>query len=86
MRAASSSVEAPKAAIMVVGDEILAGSITDTNTPWLAKLLHRWASSQAIAHDRVHHCGVQQCTSRPESGTLLQRCSMQCRILGFAEQ
>jgi molybdopterin-biosynthesis enzyme MoeA-like protein len=52
MRAASSSVEAPKAAIMVVGDEILAGSITDTNTPWLAKLLHRWGRqpSSCTAH------------------------------------
>ncbi|KAJ9523700.1 hypothetical protein QJQ45_020127, partial [Haematococcus lacustris] len=31
---------APAAALLVVGDEILAGSITDVNTPWLAKLLH----------------------------------------------
>ena len=30
----------PKAALMVIGDEVLSGSITDTNTPWLAKLLH----------------------------------------------
>jgi hypothetical protein len=31
----------PKAAMVVIGDEILAGSIADVNTPWLAKLLHR---------------------------------------------
>lgn len=31
---------APKAALMVIGDEILQGSVTDTNTPWLAKLLY----------------------------------------------
>ncbi|GAX76273.1 hypothetical protein CEUSTIGMA_g3717.t1 [Chlamydomonas eustigma] len=30
----------PKAAMVVIGDEILAGSIADVNTPWLAKLLH----------------------------------------------
>lgn len=29
-----------KAAALVIGDEILSGSIADTNTPWLAKLLH----------------------------------------------
>lgn len=29
-----------KAALMIIGDEVLAGSITDANTPWLAKLLH----------------------------------------------
>ncbi|PSC71220.1 3 -phosphoadenosine 5 -phosphosulfate sulfotransferase (PAPS reductase) [Micractinium conductrix] len=32
-------MEAPKAAICVIGDEVLAGSITDANTPWLAKVL-----------------------------------------------
>lgn len=36
-----SAAAAPKAALLVIGDEILSGSITDTNTPWLAKLLHR---------------------------------------------
>jgi hypothetical protein len=35
---------APKAAALIIGNEILSGSITDTNTPWLAKLLHRSAS------------------------------------------
>lgn len=33
----TAGVEAPKAAMMVIGDEVLAGSITDANTPWLAK-------------------------------------------------
>jgi len=28
-----------KAALLVIGNEILSGSVTDTNTPWLAKLL-----------------------------------------------
>jgi molybdopterin-biosynthesis enzyme MoeA-like protein len=32
---------APKAAIMMIGAELLNGSVTDTNTPWLAKLLYR---------------------------------------------
>jgi len=31
---------APKAALLVIGDEILQGSITDANTPWLARLLY----------------------------------------------
>lgn len=30
----------PTAAFLVIGDEILSGSITDANTPWLAKFLH----------------------------------------------
>eukprot|EP00884_Botryococcus_braunii_P012511 jgi/Botrbrau1/21260/Bobra.39_2s0052.1 len=29
-----------KAAFLVIGNEILSGSIVDANTPWLAKLLH----------------------------------------------
>jgi molybdopterin-biosynthesis enzyme MoeA-like protein len=29
----------PKAALLVIGDEILRGSIQDTNAHWLAKLL-----------------------------------------------
>lgn len=29
-----------RAAALVIGDEILSGAIADTNTPWLAKLLH----------------------------------------------
>lgn len=41
--AAAAASESPKAALVIIGDEVLAGSITDTNTPWLAKLLHRWA-------------------------------------------
>ena len=43
IRASSSSAsaaEAPKAALLVIGNEILSGSVTDANTPWLAKLLH----------------------------------------------
>lgn len=32
---------APKAAALIIGNEILSGSIVDTNTPWLAKLLYR---------------------------------------------
>lgn len=38
--AAGPQGEAPKAAMLVIGDEVLTGSITDANTPWLAKLLH----------------------------------------------
>lgn len=33
--------DTPRAALVVIGDEILSGSVVDTNTPWLAKLLHR---------------------------------------------
>lgn len=36
---AAASLPPMKAAAMVVGDEILNGKVTDTNTPWLAKLL-----------------------------------------------
>ncbi|KAL4536598.1 hypothetical protein Ndes2437B_g06010 [Nannochloris sp. 'desiccata'] len=30
----------PTAALMIIGNEVLSGSIADANTPWLAKLLH----------------------------------------------
>jgi hypothetical protein len=43
--ATSAAAPAPKAALMVIGNEVLSGSITDTNTPWLAKLLYRYASA-----------------------------------------
>ena len=33
--------EPMKAAAMIIGDEILSGNVTDTNTPWLAKLLFK---------------------------------------------
>ncbi|CAL5224230.1 g6882 [Coccomyxa viridis] len=32
--------EVPKAAMLIIGNEILNGSVVDTNTPWLAKLLY----------------------------------------------
>ena len=35
---------AERAALLVIGTEILSGSVTDTNTPWLAKLLYRQAA------------------------------------------
>jgi len=38
--AAGNSIEAPKAALLIIGNEVLSGSIADANTPWLAKLLH----------------------------------------------
>jgi hypothetical protein len=45
---------APKAALVVIGNEVLSGSITDTNTPWLAKLLYRCDAChmQANCHTR----------------------------------
>jgi molybdenum cofactor synthesis domain-containing protein len=30
----------PSAALMIIGNEVLSGSIADANTPWLAKLLY----------------------------------------------
>lgn len=36
---AASTQEVKKAALMIIGDEILSGSIQDTNTPWLANFL-----------------------------------------------
>jgi len=30
----------PTAALMIIGNEVLSGSIADANTPWLAKLLY----------------------------------------------
>lgn len=36
----SSAVDYPKAAFMVIGDEVLKGTTVDTNTPWLAKKLY----------------------------------------------
>ncbi|KAF5832752.1 MoaB/Mog domain-containing protein [Dunaliella salina] len=32
--------ESPKACLLVIGDEVLSGSIADANTPWLARLLY----------------------------------------------
>ena len=42
-RGKDSSADLPpkKAAALIIGNEILSGSITDTNTPWLAKLLFK---------------------------------------------
>ena len=38
--AAASAEYAHRAAALVIGDEILSGAIQDSNTPWLAKMLH----------------------------------------------
>ena len=46
----ASATEPPKAAALVIGNEILNGSVVDTNTPWLAKLLHRCASHSVLMH------------------------------------
>ena len=37
----STDLPPKKAAALIIGNEILSGSITDTNTPWLAKLLFK---------------------------------------------
>jgi len=37
---ASSSAGEARAAALIIGDEVLAGSTVDTNSPWLCKLLH----------------------------------------------
>ena len=39
---------APKAALLLIGNEILTGAIQDTNTPWLAKLLYRCDAQQLV--------------------------------------
>ena len=36
----TSTATPPAAALMIIGNEVLSGSIADANTPWLAKLLH----------------------------------------------
>ncbi|PNG99533.1 FAD synthase, partial [Tetrabaena socialis] len=36
----AASLGATRAALVVIGDEVLSGSVVDSNTPWLAKLLH----------------------------------------------
>ena len=38
---AANSAGPSKAAALIIGNEILSGSITDTNTPWLAQLLYK---------------------------------------------
>jgi molybdenum cofactor synthesis domain-containing protein len=38
--ALSTSTDPPSAALMIIGNEVLSGSIADANTPWLARLLH----------------------------------------------
>lgn len=49
----------PKAAALIIGNEILSGSITDTNTPWLAKLLYRCCSAciSSQPHMYAEHVG-----------------------------
>ena len=42
--AAEAPPAAERAALLVIGTEILSGSVTDTNTPWLARLLYRQAA------------------------------------------
>ena len=44
----ASATESPKAAALIIGNEILNGLVVDTNTPWLAKLLHRCAFHSII--------------------------------------
>lgn len=39
MSSAAEELAPKKAAMMVIGDEILSGSVQDSNTPWLAKFL-----------------------------------------------
>mmetsp|Transcript_44983 Transcript_44983/g.112769 ORF Transcript_44983/g.112769 Transcript_44983/m.112769 type:complete len:278 (+) Transcript_44983:129-962(+) len=39
-RLLSSGVSAPKAALLIIGDEVLKGTVEDKNTPWLAKKLY----------------------------------------------
>ena len=41
VRASGTDLPSKKAAAIIIGNEILSGSITDTNTPWLAKLLFK---------------------------------------------
>ena len=53
---ASTDAEPRQAAALIIGNEILSGSITDTNTPWLAKLLYRYIHI-CLAHQmRLHLC------------------------------
>lgn len=40
-RAASADLPPKKAAALIIGNEILTGSVVDTNTSWLAKLLFK---------------------------------------------
>ena len=40
MSTAHQESPAPNAALLIIGNEVLSGSITDANTPWLAKLLY----------------------------------------------
>lgn len=55
----SSSVLYPKAALMVIGDEVLKGSTVDTNTPWLAnKLYGRGVDVRSLTYP-LHPSGPQ---------------------------
>ena len=58
--AADAGAAAPKAAALIIGNEILNGSITDTNTPWLAKLLHRFFPACALSHMVAQHACPKQ--------------------------
>jgi hypothetical protein len=51
---------------MVIGNEVLSGSITDTNTPWLAKLLYRWALASPW-----HRPGIALASPRHRPGIAL---------------
>ena len=58
--------------MLIIGNEILNGSVVDTNTPWLAKLLYRYPSSPQAEgwHNAVRE--VVMCPAWP--GYLGERC------------
>ena len=63
--AADAGSEAPKAAALIIGNEILSGSITDTNTPWLAKLLHRCHTQPLVAPYHTSSCSMHAKSPHP---------------------
>ena len=66
---AASAGAVPKAAALIIGNEILSGSITDTNTPWLAKLLYRCCTAciPLMAHTMHDISALLQHCSRTKS-------------------
>ena len=49
--------------MMAIGDEILSGSVADTNTPWLAKLLHRSALRQVCCRNLSSSAHLSRCST-----------------------
>lgn len=57
LSSAGAAAVAPKAALLIIGNEVLSGRVQDANTPWLAKLLYRCVCASTAVCWSVPHAG-----------------------------